>query len=690
MVTVLTPPRVTPARDAVLASLKRARGSRFRPMRKFAEEEIRLPPGGEFEGGRFNCQRQPFAALWFAALVWAASVGIQRYMAYGPTQTGKTLLCFAIPAIYHAVEQGYRVIIGVPDMNMAGDKWSDDLLPVLEETKYRELLPLTGGGSRGGKNVTRVQLANGGLFRFMTGQSRGAGKMGFTAPIIMMTELNELAVSSGDKRLSDSVKLLEGRARGVPSQRRIYGESTHTDESGRIHREAIVRGSATSIALRCPHCSNLVVPDRKHLVGWRGQTTLAEVREHAALACPSCAARWSEADRRVANERAVLVHRGQSLEGGEVTGDPEVVDTLGFGWSCVNSMFDTMRSVAEQEWRAEQAEDPDNAEKELCQQVWGRAYESATMKMPTLEAARVRKRVRPIPRGTVPDHALYVTYGADLRTTEMHYSAWAWWIEDGRPTGNEIDYGILPVPSQSMELSAALRSVILSFGRDVVLEGLKTTKGDRRVADQAWIDAMWEPDEVCAAIKELEGERDGRDGALFRPYQGRGEGQHQSRKYDHPKSTSKQVIWVGTQHHVVWDDSRQICIVVANADWGKDRVQEGLAAPFKGGRLMGSPGALALHDAPPVEHRDFVIELLAEVRRVEWDELRGEVVRWVKKHARNHFGDTAWAALMAFMQLFDAERQADKQSSGGEVYGASTGGDVGESGAYLITQREEL
>lgn len=35
-------------------------------------------------------------------------------------------------------------------MDMASDKWREDLLPVIERSKYRDLMPTKGGGSRGG------------------------------------------------------------------------------------------------------------------------------------------------------------------------------------------------------------------------------------------------------------------------------------------------------------------------------------------------------------------------------------------------------------------------------------------------------------------------------------------------------------------------------------------------------------
>jgi hypothetical protein len=56
--------------------------------------------------------------------------------------------------LYHLFEIGETVICGLPDMDMAADKWREDILPAVESSRYRELLPRHGGGSRGGRVET--------------------------------------------------------------------------------------------------------------------------------------------------------------------------------------------------------------------------------------------------------------------------------------------------------------------------------------------------------------------------------------------------------------------------------------------------------------------------------------------------------------------------------------------------------
>src|SRR5262245_31051967 len=149
-------PAMSALRHELAAFFRQARARRYRSMRQFAEEEIVIPEG-PFAGRRFRCSRQPYTGLWFDAVdagLWC------RYVATGPTQSGKTLACFIVPLLYHLFELQETVICGVPDMDMAGDKWRQDILPVIERSRYRDLLPKQGGGSRGGR-IESITFGNG-------------------------------------------------------------------------------------------------------------------------------------------------------------------------------------------------------------------------------------------------------------------------------------------------------------------------------------------------------------------------------------------------------------------------------------------------------------------------------------------------------------------------------------------------
>ena len=111
--------------------LSQARPRRLRSMREFAEQEIVIPTG-PFAGRRFRCSRQPYTGLWFDAI---DSGNWCRFVATGPTQSGKSKCGFVIPLLYHLLEIGETVICGLPDMDMASDKWRKDILPVIEQSR---------------------------------------------------------------------------------------------------------------------------------------------------------------------------------------------------------------------------------------------------------------------------------------------------------------------------------------------------------------------------------------------------------------------------------------------------------------------------------------------------------------------------------------------------------------------------
>lgn len=134
--------------------------------------------------GRADCAHQPFTGLWFDEV---DSSRWWRFVATGPSQSGKTLSCFVIPLLYHLFEIGETVICGLPDMDMAADKWREDLLPVIERCRYRELLPSKGGGRRGGR-VQTVQFANGATLKFMSGGGSDKSRVGFTSRVVVITE----------------------------------------------------------------------------------------------------------------------------------------------------------------------------------------------------------------------------------------------------------------------------------------------------------------------------------------------------------------------------------------------------------------------------------------------------------------------------------------------------------------------
>ena len=302
-------PRPLPARvrEDLAWFLAQARPRRIRTMRRFAEDEVVLPDG-PFAGRRFRCARQPYTGLWFDQVDsgrWA------RCVATGPTQSGKSLACFVVPLLYHLFEVGETVICGLPDMDMAADKWRLDILPVIERSRFNPLLPRTGGGSRGARVVETIRFGNGAVLKFMSGGGGDKSRAGFTARVVVITETDGMDKPGITSRESDKVTQLEARTRAYGARRRVYMECTVSTERGWTWQE-YTSGSRSRIVLPCPACNGWVAPEREHLTGWQGAETLEAAREGGAFACPSCGSVWDAEQRSAANRGGRLLHEGRA------------------------------------------------------------------------------------------------------------------------------------------------------------------------------------------------------------------------------------------------------------------------------------------------------------------------------------------------------------------------------------------
>ena len=144
--------------------LEAAQSRPIRSIREFAEECVVIPDG-PYKGERFTVARQPWTGLLFDEI----DRGWPEIVATAPAQSGKTLVLFVVPLLWAAVELRCNCVVGLPDEEMWGDKWSIDIAPVLRESpELRGLLPTKGPGSRDGKPKEAVELTNGVILKPMT------------------------------------------------------------------------------------------------------------------------------------------------------------------------------------------------------------------------------------------------------------------------------------------------------------------------------------------------------------------------------------------------------------------------------------------------------------------------------------------------------------------------------------------
>jgi phage terminase large subunit GpA-like protein len=614
------------AQDDLRWFLAQSKPRRLRTMRAFAEQEIVIPDG-PFAGRRFRCSRQPYTGLWFDEV---DSGRWSRYVATGPTQSGKTLSCFVIPLLYHLFELGETVICGLPDMDMAADKWREDILPAIEQSRFRELLPRRGGGSRGGR-VESIQFGNGATLKFMSGGGGDKSRAGFTSRVVVITETDGMDRPSGASRESDKITQLEARTRAYGGRKRIYMECTVSTEQGRTWQE-YRSGTCSRIALACPHCRAWVTPERENLIGWQDADTQAAARDKGAFFCPSCGEAWSQADCVSANAEARLLHAGQSIdEDGRVRGNPPMTETLGFRWSAANNLFLTSGDLAADEWRAARAPDEENAEREMRQFVWCLPVVPSKLDQTALETHELATRIIPLPRGVVPPAAARLTVGVDLGKYLLHWIAVAW-SEDGG--GHVVDYGRIEVASDDLGVEQAL-VVALRELRDMLKSGWPVGKADGEPAapHQIWIDAGYMTPVVYTFCREA--------GSRIRPAIGRGAGQQHRQWYNRPTSTGSIVKHIGEGFHINWLPSERMQLVEVDADHWKTWVHQRLSTP------IGSRGSMTLFQASPQEHLALAKHLTAEVKTEEFVAGKGVVVKWERLRKQNHWLDALYNASAA-------------------------------------------
>lgn len=618
--------RTSPVHEDLRWLLRQSRAPRLRSLRRFAEEEIVIPDG-PYAGRRFRCSRQPYTGLWFDAV---DSGNWQRFVATGPTQSGKTLSCFIIPLLYHLFEMGETVICGVPDMDMAADKWREDLLPVIEQSRFRTLLPRVGGGSRGG-HVESIQFTNGATLKFMSGGGGDKSRAGFTSRVIVITETDGLDQVSSSSRESDKVTQLEARTRAYGHRARIYMECTVSTDSGRTWQE-YTKGTCSNISLCCPLCKAWVVPEREHLQGWLEAASQADAREDGSFFCPACGEAWQEDHRRQANEQGRLVHRGQRIDAeGNVVGEAPRTNTLGFRWSGVHNLFQTAGDLAASEWDAAHAQDEDNAERAQRQFVWCIPVESPRSSILSLELMELASRTLPLLRGILPADTQHLSAAMDLGKYLNHWVVIAW--REGA-TPHLVDYGRIEVASQELGVEQALMVSLRQF-RDMVMHGWVKDKDPKQtpvIPGQVWIDAGYMTDVVYTFCRE--------SGNRFRPSVGRGALQHRKQSYHRPTSTGSVVQMIGQNFHYALLPER-IHLAEVDADYWKTWVHQRLETP------LGTSGAMTLFQAPPQEHTSLVRHLTAETKVEEYLPGQGMITRWERIRRDNHFFDAIYNACAA-------------------------------------------
>lgn len=615
-----------------------ARVPKLRSIRQFAEEEI-VVKSGRYPG-RLKCHRQPWSGLWLDQIdsgLWTT------FALTGGQQGGKTLLGTVVPVMYHLFEVGETVIYAMPSQDMVADKWEEDLLPAIQASRYRELLPLRGQGSRGGTVKTRVTFRNGATLRFMTGGGSDKRRAGFTSRVVVGTEVDGLSVQGEGSAEADKLTQIIGRTTSFGDLARIYLECTVSFEHGRIWQE-ITQGSDSRIVLPCPHCGEYTTPEREQFLGWQDAGDEETAKANARILCIPCGTLWDDKDRRDANAGAKLLHRGQSIdESGRVAGDPPKTKTLGFRWTAVNNLMWEQSYVAAKEWKAARDPDPDNSDTALRQFFWALPRSSVEKGAENLTAVEITKRVTDDAKGRVPNGAEVLGVGIDNGKWRSHWVALSL-REDETP--HVVEYGVLEVRSDEYGAEKALTTALREFRDGPCADGWDSDQG-RLLPDQVLTDSGWLTEKVYALCRESPG---------WAPAKGFAAEQYR-RPYRQPRKKDKTVAYVGEGYHVVRLQAAGVRLFDCDADRAKSRVHDALILP------IGRPGAATLHKADPKDHLTLARHLTAERKKTVYKAGVGEVQIWEALSRNNHFLDAFGLALVAALHAL-ATRPGRESATG--------------------------
>lgn len=621
----MTPSIAETTRDEFLWCLDTAKPHRLRSLRQFAEEEIVIPEG-PYQGNRLRIARQPYVGLLYDAI----DSGRWPHVAcVGPVQSGKSLCAWAIPILWHLFEAAETVVCGVPQMDVAADKWNKELRPLIVRTRYAHLLPTTGRGSRGGVPEA-LEFRHGVTLKLMSGRGGDEKRSSFTSRVAVCTEVDKYDTAGLTSREAGPVDQIEARTLAYGDDRRFIEECTASLPTGRIWRQYL-QGTQSRIVCPCPHCGHWVGPERDDLVGWQEAQNKVEARRMAHFVCPACKKPIDGTQRRRMNLRAKLIHAGQEIDpDGEIHGTASPTDTLGFRWSAFNNLFWSAGTIGAAEWTARADYDEDAAAKQLNQFWWALPWVAPDQEINRIEPDKIRRRTSPRPRGQVADDAAFLTIGVDVGKFLFHYVSIAWRKDSG---GEIVDYGVLEADADNLGTQRAAELALAQL-RDLVAAGYPRQTGGTIRATQVWIDSGYHEtkDQVYAFCREK------RNRDLFIPAKGYGYLQQRNRTYRQPTKKGADVRVIGLQYHLNRLPEHRVRLAHVNADFWKSDLHERLKLPPE------APRALSLFLAPENEHRRFAKHLDAERQKQAEVPGRGQVIVWETIRRGNHYLDASYLA----------------------------------------------
>lgn len=592
---------------------------------QFAEQELILPSGPR-KGLPYRVEFMPFAR---ELLTEYTRGRYNEFYLSGPTQSSKTLHGYILPAMYHLLECAEDIILGAPVVEMAQAAYLERLLPALESSRYLDLLPTHGGGSKGGKSLS-VRFKNGASVRFMGAGGGDQQRSSYTARVIICTELDKMDEAGSSSRETDPVSQLKARSSAYGAAARFYGECTMSVKSGRIYREVVERGTDSRVFLPCVHCGEWILPSRDGLVGWQESPDVMQACQRVRFQCPSCRGLWTEEDRAKAHRDPRIVAKGQTVsKTGEVEGPPPPTMTYGFRWNAMASPLRSMADIAKEEWNAEQSGKPEE-EKALVQFTWAEAWEEEVADVTRPEVGTILAKITGYARGVIPPDTVKLTLGIDVGSYVIWWTLVAW---KGDAQGHVVDFGGRDVPDGKKNPAAVL-AALRAFRSERIIPGW-----GGRSPDRVLIDSGYEQNVVYQFVKESGEPR-------YLACKGYGTSSRHG-AWRNPSAS------VATDTRAVYEECfvtlqpAGVRLVNVHADHWKTQVHAGFAA------ASGAPGSLTIWHGEKTDEalRVYARMIVAEQRELKTFGDKEPRIVWVLKNKTNHYLDTtAYARCAAALE----------------------------------------
>lgn len=638
----------------------------FRKMSEFAEAEIRLPPGGPLAGQMLKLDAQPWTRLWLNEV---DSMNYVFHVLVALVQGGKTLFGWVLPTMYHLFERGESVTCVVPQMDMAFDKWNDDLLPILKASRFAHLMPVTGVGTKGGKELKSVTFLNGATLKFVGASGSDATRSGFTTRVAVLTEVNKYKTLSTSKEAGPIAQIF-GRLQAHEMMRmRIYMECTVDESVGEIWTR-FLGGTACQIKMPCPKCGKHVGLERENLHGWQQAPDELAAREMAHYVCPACEAAWTEEERKQANRRGVLVARGQEVDpNGTVVGEKPRTLTFSMRVNIANSLLKPTADIGWEEFDAKNNPDDDGKKEKALQQFkwvmpWGGEAEHEGIK-PDIVASRLSG----IDRGVLPEDVETLVVQIDIH---QKWHVWTLLATSPHNVRSYIDYGISLNPDpRVVGPEQAIRRGLELLADDLETREYITDQGRVVYLDLGLVDGGYYQNVALEFVTARAG--------LWRLVKGQGKDEKQvkldANKYKKPDKRTADVRpgdhWFDSRQPAVEEsDKKKWWLVVSDTNHWMHTLHDGFMkgtwlTDDKGivqydefGQPIRRPGSCALFGESAEEHlrnldegipkSNFATQVCGWVWKSVKTAKKGEQIGWHPQWAsHDHFGDTGYGCLVA-------------------------------------------